>query len=44
MLDEYFELRKWDKETSFPYLKTLESLGLEEIGDELKQHGCYLKP
>jgi len=44
MLDEYFELRKWDKGTSFPYLKTLESLGLEEIGDELKQHGCYLKP
>ena len=37
MLDKYFELRKWDKETSFPYLKTLESLGLEEIGDELKK-------
>lgn len=44
MLDKYFELRKWDKETSFPYLSTLESLGLKEIGDELKKIGIKLHP
>jgi len=42
MLDKYFELRKWDKKTSFPYLKTLKSLGLEEIGNELKAMGILL--
>ena len=44
MLDKYFELRKWDKETSFPYLKTLESLGLEKIGEELQKMGVKLLP
>lgn len=44
MLDRYFELRKWDKETSFPYLETLGSLGLGEIGDELMQMGVKLLP
>jgi aldehyde:ferredoxin oxidoreductase len=44
MLDRYFELRKWDKETSFPYLSTLASLGFEEIGKELQQSGVKLLP
>lgn len=44
MLDEYFELRKWDKKTSFPYLSTLESLGLKDVGDELKKTGIKLRP
>jgi len=42
MLDEYFELRKWDKRTSYPYLETLKSLNLEEIGDELNRMGIKL--
>ncbi len=42
MLDEYFELRKWDKKTSYPYLETLNSLNLEEIGDELNKAGIKL--
>lgn len=42
MLDEYFELRKWDKRTSYPYLETLKSLNLEEIGDELNRTGIKL--
>ena len=42
MLDKYFELRKWDKETAYPYLKTLKSLDLEEIGDELIKMGIKL--
>ena len=44
MLDKYFELRRWDKKTSFPYLSTLASLGLEEVGDELKGIGIKLLP
>ena len=35
MLDKYFELRRWDKKTSFPYLSTLAPLGLEDVGGEL---------
>jgi len=44
MLDCYFKLRNWDKETSFPYLSTLKSLGLEEIGEGLQQSGVKLLP
>lgn len=44
MLDKYFELRRWDKKTSFPYLSTLASLGLENVGDELKRIGIKLLP
>jgi len=44
MLDRYFDLRKWDKETSFPYLSTLKSLGLEEVGWGLQQCGVNLLP
>lgn len=35
MLDEYYEARGWDKETSLPTRCKLESLGLKEIADEL---------
>jgi aldehyde:ferredoxin oxidoreductase len=44
MLDKYFELRKWDKETTAPYKSTFKSLGLEEIGEELKKMNVRVLP
>ena len=36
MLDEYYEMHGWDKETSWPKAEVLENLGLESIADKLK--------
>jgi aldehyde:ferredoxin oxidoreductase len=35
MIDEYYELRGWDKETGLPTDETLERLGLEELRPEV---------
>lgn len=35
MLDEYYELRQWDKETGWPTRAKLEELGLKDAADEL---------
>ena len=35
MLDEYYQLRGWDKKTGIPTRKTLEELGLNDIAAEL---------
>jgi len=35
MLDEYYELRGWDKETGLPLRSTLEKLGLHDVAEEL---------
>lgn len=39
MLDEYYELHCWDKNTSWPTEKTLEKLDLREIADKLERAG-----
>jgi len=39
MLDEYYGLHGWDKETSWPTKETLESLGLEHVAHELARLG-----
>jgi len=39
MLDEYYELHGWDKETSFPTEKTLLESGLEDVIKDLKKIG-----
>jgi len=39
MLDEYYELVGWDKETGVPTLSRLETLGLKDIAEELKKMG-----
>jgi aldehyde:ferredoxin oxidoreductase len=39
MLDEYYGLHGWDKETSFPTQKALEALGLEDVAADLKNIG-----
>jgi aldehyde:ferredoxin oxidoreductase len=39
MLDEYYELHGWDKETSFPTRHTLEKLGLKYVADDLEKIG-----
>jgi len=37
MLDDYYEIVGWDKETGIPTRKTLESLGLRDIADDLEK-------
>ena len=39
MLDEYYALHNWDRETSWPYRETLERLDLQEVIPELEQKG-----
>jgi aldehyde:ferredoxin oxidoreductase len=39
LLDEYYEMNNWDKETSFPTRKCLEDLGLKDIADDLEKVG-----
>jgi aldehyde:ferredoxin oxidoreductase len=39
MLDEYYELHDWDKQTSWPYQDTLEKLDLKEVIPELESKG-----
>ena len=35
MLDDYYEIVGWDKETGIPKRPTLESLGLKDVADDL---------
>jgi len=42
MLDEYYDLHQWDKETSWPYYETLEELSLSEVIEELYPKGKIL--
>lgn len=39
MLDEYYEVRGWDKKTGCPTRKKLEELGLKAVADELERCG-----
>ena len=39
MLDEYYELHGWDRETSSPKRETLEALGLKYVADDLEKIG-----
>ena len=39
MLDEYYDLHGWDRETSFPKRGTLEELGLSDVADDLEKIG-----
>jgi aldehyde:ferredoxin oxidoreductase len=39
MLDEYYEVRGWDKKTAIPTREKLENLGLKEIADEFNRLG-----
>jgi len=39
MLDEYYDLHGWDRETSFPTKKTLMELGLEKVAVDLEKIG-----
>jgi aldehyde:ferredoxin oxidoreductase len=39
MLDEYYDLHGWDTKTSFPKRKTLVSLGLESVAEDLEKIG-----
>jgi aldehyde:ferredoxin oxidoreductase len=39
MLDDYYELHGWDRQTSFPKKKTLMELGLGYVADDLEKVG-----
>jgi aldehyde:ferredoxin oxidoreductase len=39
MLDEYYDLHGWDRETSFPKRETLVNLGLGYVADDLEKLG-----
>jgi len=39
MLDRYYEIHGWDKETSYPKYETLKELGLENVAEDLKKIG-----
>jgi aldehyde:ferredoxin oxidoreductase len=39
MLDEYYDLHGWDRETSYPKKQTLIDLGLEYVADDLAKIG-----
>jgi aldehyde:ferredoxin oxidoreductase len=37
MLDEYYDLHGWDRQTSFPKRETLVDLGLGDVADDLEK-------
>jgi aldehyde:ferredoxin oxidoreductase len=39
MKDEYYKLRGWDTETSWPERETYERLGLEDVGNSIQKLG-----
>lgn len=39
MLDNFYELRGWDKKTAIPTRAKLESIGLKSVADELERLG-----
>ena len=39
MLDEYYDLHGWDRETSFPTRETLAQLDLGYVADDLEKIG-----
>jgi aldehyde:ferredoxin oxidoreductase len=39
LLDEYYEMNRWDKKNSFPTRTCLTDLGLEKIADDLEKIG-----
>ena len=41
MLDEYYQLRGWDKNTGVPTRERLKDLGLDEVAEELGKMGKY---
>ena len=42
MLDEYYDIHRWDKKTGWPTKKTLIDLGLKQILEKLVQQGIDL--
>ncbi len=39
MLDEYYDLHGWDRETGYPRRETLQNLGLSAVADDLEKIG-----
>jgi len=39
MLDQYYDLHGWDRESSYPRRKTLMDLGLESVAEDLARIG-----
>ena len=43
MLDAFYELHGWDKETSWQTRKTLEFLGLSDVAEKLAEVGRLIE-
>ena len=39
LMDEFYDLRGWDRETGWPYRETWEHLGMRDVADELERLG-----
>lgn len=39
ILDDYYQLRGWDRKTGIPTRKKLEDLGLRDVADDLAKRG-----
>lgn len=42
MLDEYYETKGFEKESGWPFVETMEALGLKKVSDELRKEGFRL--
>lgn len=43
MLDNYYELRGWDRETAAPTKSKLQAMGLNFVADELEKWGKLMR-
>ena len=44
MLDEYYEIHGWDRQSGYPTRKTLEALGIGRVADDLEEIGKLGRP
>jgi aldehyde:ferredoxin oxidoreductase len=42
MLDEYYDAKEFERKTGWPYLETMEKLGLKKVAEELRKAGYEL--
>jgi len=42
MLDEYYEVKGYEKKSGWPYIETMKKLGLKKVTEELKKEGFQL--
>jgi aldehyde:ferredoxin oxidoreductase len=43
MLDDFYELQRWDKATGLQTQKTLEDLGMDDVAEKLRKAGKLIQ-